>query len=573
MDTSSMDHSSYQSPISTGRIVSNSLNLVDDYYYDSDTNLQYISSSNSIRSNVQQGITATSINHHSIDASTRTIGRNYSADEKEDFMTVTHKKHRKCYNYNTNSEMYVHQQQGRINHRNYSSPPQSNNHRIITNSKLSRHAPERDDPVQSPEISTAATRYAQTRYPFPPFIVRFSAGMVEAKQVAEEISIYFRRQHQTDLDFINYRTSKAKCTNADYDVLLYVKDANSFTHLLDQQKWPSTIGNENYTFLSTPPIPPQLSLIIKNVDFQMDMNEFINDLKAKYPDIKNVIRLKNKFQQDIRFMKMEFTSLDTRNQILATRKVNINYRVYDIEEYIAPASVLICSKCCGNGHFKRQCTQQNETCKTCGQSWPDLKQHVCTNKPKCIHCDGEHLSSVTSCPIVKQYRAALTKRILSMDSKATSYKFKYDPTQFSQLSSTQNSQAWGINGKIMSKLDVMITNMDKMKQYIMNMTKCNEKFDKFMKDKISSDNQVAQDIKLLKNWDKILEPNLIQHEIKLKRFENILTKLVLPVFDELVKALLSHNKDQHGRVLDPDLQSTLEITCTKLKLVLDGKDH
>ena len=82
------------------------------------------------------------------------------------------------------------------------------------------------------------------------------------------------------------------------------------------------------------------------------MNEFINDLKDKYPDIKNVIRLKNKFQEDIRFMKIEFSSLDVWNQILAMRKVNINYKAYDVEEYIAPVSILICSKCCGIGHFK-----------------------------------------------------------------------------------------------------------------------------------------------------------------------------------------------------------------------------
>ena len=225
------------------------------------------------------------------------------------------------------------------------------------------------------------------------------------------------------------------------------------------------------------------------------------------------------------------------------QKVNINYRAYDVEEYIAPVSVLTCSKCCGIGHFKRQCTQQNETCKTYGQSLPDLKRHVCTNKPKCIHCGGEHVSNVTSCPVVKQYTAALTKKLLSTGNKAkANYKFSYNPTQFLQLSSTQDSQIPGINGKIMAKLDVLMTNMEKMNQNISNMTKCKEKFDKSMEDKICSDIQVAQDIKLLKDRDKTLESNLVQHEIKLKRLENILTKLVLSIFDETSKVLLLHIK-------------------------------
>ncbi|CAF1052025.1 unnamed protein product [Rotaria sordida] len=72
-------------------------------------------------------------------------------------------------------------------------------------------------------------------------------------------------------------------------------DANSFISLYDEEKWPPQIGSQHYTFPSSPSIPPQLSLIIKNVDFHIDMNDFIGDLKAKFPDIKNVIRLKNKF--------------------------------------------------------------------------------------------------------------------------------------------------------------------------------------------------------------------------------------------------------------------------------------
>jgi hypothetical protein len=128
---------------------------------------------------------------------------------------------------------------------------------------------------------------------------------------------------------IGYQHPNVPPTNG-YDILLFVKDSNSFIGLLDEQKWSEQIGNENFTFPSSPSIPPELSLIIKNVD-------------------------------------------QTRIQILSSGKINVNYRSYDVEEYIAPVSVLICSKCCGIGHFKRQCIQSNETCRTCGQSFPDLR--------------------------------------------------------------------------------------------------------------------------------------------------------------------------------------------------------
>ncbi|CAF1535694.1 unnamed protein product, partial [Rotaria magnacalcarata] len=40
--------------------------------------------------------------------------------------------------------------------------------------------------------------------------------------------------------------------------LLYVKDVESFTNLLDYKKWPITLDNNSFTVPSTPSIPPQL---------------------------------------------------------------------------------------------------------------------------------------------------------------------------------------------------------------------------------------------------------------------------------------------------------------------------
>ncbi|CAF1050525.1 unnamed protein product [Rotaria sordida] len=135
------------------------------------------------------------------------------------------------------------------------------------------------------DIPIAATRYAQTRFPFSPFIIRFSVGNVKDKQASEEITLFFKNQHQTDILFSNYRSSTSKCSPNEYDIFLFVTDANSFISLYDEEKWPPQIGSERYTFSSSPSIPPQLSLIIKNVDFHIDMNDFIGDLKAKFPDI------------------------------------------------------------------------------------------------------------------------------------------------------------------------------------------------------------------------------------------------------------------------------------------------
>ncbi|CAF4932905.1 unnamed protein product [Rotaria socialis] len=175
-----------------------------------------------------------------------------------------------------------------------------------------------------------------------------------------------------EINVLNCRLSN-RSSNNDYDFLVFLKDASSFFFLLDQNYWTSTFSNEDYTFPYSPTIPPQLSLLIKNVDHRLDFNEFCQEIKTRYPQIKNVIRLKNKFINDIKLVKLELTSSFVREELLLKTKITVDYIVYDIEEYLAPVNILICSKCMGLGHCMKQCTQVKSTCRTCGECADDLK--------------------------------------------------------------------------------------------------------------------------------------------------------------------------------------------------------
>ncbi|CAF1218180.1 unnamed protein product [Adineta steineri] len=115
-------------------------------------------------------------------------------------------------------------------------------------------------------ISNESTRYAQTRFPFPPFIVRFTSGKVSPSQIKEEIIDHCNKLHQIEIQVLNCRSSSASIGPNGYDILLYLKDVVSFSFLLDKSHWPNLFKNEVFTFPSWPSIPPQLCLLIKNVD-------------------------------------------------------------------------------------------------------------------------------------------------------------------------------------------------------------------------------------------------------------------------------------------------------------------
>ncbi|CAF3401236.1 unnamed protein product [Rotaria socialis] len=155
-------------------------------------------------------------------------------------------------------------------------------------------------------------------------------GKVTADQVKQSLIDHCKKNYQFDVQVINCRLSSHILSDNEYDILIYVKDAH----------WPKVIGNKDFSFRSTPAIPPQLCLLIKNVDLRIDFDEFCNDIHTNYPHIKNIIRMKNKFQNDIKMVKVELTSSSVRDELLDQKRIIVNYITYDIIEYLAPANVL-----------------------------------------------------------------------------------------------------------------------------------------------------------------------------------------------------------------------------------------
>ena len=359
---------------------------------------------------------------------------------------------------------------------------------------------------QQISVTTESTRYAQTRFPFPPFIIRFNAGKVTSGQIKEGLTFHCKQNYQMEINILNCRLSN-RSSNNEYDFLLFLKDAISFSLLLDAKNWPDTFGNMNYMFPSSPSIPPQLSLIIKNVDLRLNFVEFSHEIKTNYPQVKNVIRLKNKFNNDIKLVKLELTSATVRDELLSKRKINVGYIVYDIDEYLAPANILICSKCMGLGHFMKQCRQIKSTCRTCGESVDDLKLHNCSNVEKCIHCGQNHRSNSLKCQVVKSFRSELTRKLLSSNNHSSTSStnmvnntnhsnFQYFNTDFPPMPLPQHPPS-NINNSMLTKLDDLLRKITEINNHLSNLELKYNKFEQFMIEKNASDSSVKEDLNLL----------------------------------------------------------------------------
>jgi hypothetical protein len=414
-------------------------------------------------------------------------------------------------------------------------------------------------------VSEESTRYALTRFPFPPFIARFKNKNIDLGALKTDLYDHFKKQHEQDTLILNCRLSTSKCNKDEVDVLIYVSDTASFTGLLVQSNWPTYLANENYVLLASPPIPPQLSLVMKHVDLNTDMNALTLELQQLYPEIKNVIRLKNKFGQDIHLVKLELTSANVRNQLLDAKKLKVNYMIHEIAEFLAPVNVLICTKCCGLGHFRRQCTEALETCRNCSQSVQDLKLHKCSSESKCKHCNGSHQANSSKCPVIKSYRASLTQKLLSSQEGGRKNRpngsgsgRSYADVINTSMNNLANKSApqFPSQDTMMSKIDDLIKGLETVNSSLLNLCNANRKFESFIVEKNERDAQYDEELERLNVRTIDLESKAEVGDLELQQLTSAMNSF-LPILEDLVLVASSLSKDRQGRQMDNDLRTRL----------------
>ncbi|CAF5128817.1 unnamed protein product, partial [Rotaria sp. Silwood1] len=139
----------------------------------------------------------------------------------------------------------------------------------------------------STEISQQARQYAEPRYAFPPFIIKFRQDINEST-VLKYLITHYSYNYNSNLNFTGHRLKLKR------DLLLFVNDHESFSMLYDASKWPSTIESLNFEKILPNHLPPQFSLVLKNVPFDIEIDTLLTNIKSIYLDVMNAHRILNK---------------------------------------------------------------------------------------------------------------------------------------------------------------------------------------------------------------------------------------------------------------------------------------
>ena len=70
---------------------------------------------------------------------------------------------------------------------------------VVKSNTIIQQSDQSHDQIQHYPITNESTRFAQTRFPFLPFIIRFKTGNVTANQVKEEIIVHCKQMFHTEI--------------------------------------------------------------------------------------------------------------------------------------------------------------------------------------------------------------------------------------------------------------------------------------------------------------------------------------------------------------------------------------
>ncbi|CAF1539128.1 unnamed protein product [Rotaria sordida] len=259
------------------------------------------------------------------------------------------------------------------------------------------------------DISVDARRYAETRYPFSPFIIKFNQE-VDESSVIKYILNHYGATYNVNARLAGHRLKQKK----NYCCSSMIVNHLPYCTMIKNGK--TTINSLVYDKIAPTHLPSQFSILIRNVlPLEKNVNELIDDFKQDYPSIVNALRIFNKNISLTTLVRLDISCITTINELLNKKYIYVNNVRLLTAEYLGPAKVLICTKCFKRGHFRSTCNSKLDTCRVCGKEVADINQHKldCNNKRCCVRCSGDHKSNDNRCPEVKEYRALLTKALLT----------------------------------------------------------------------------------------------------------------------------------------------------------------
>lgn len=193
------------------------------------------------------------------------------------------------------------------------------------------------------------------------------------------------------------------------NIICYTKHIELFVFLCNASNYLQTINNTAITPNKPRHLPAQLSLVLKFVPVQITTETIKQEISNRTHDLFNIEEMKGSINMKTRHLRIDIASTADYEKLLNSGGLAIDGNIIEIQEFLAPPKLLLCSKCNGPGHVKRDCHFDYEACHRCGNDRTLGEHKQCTIL--CHRCNQSHLATNYSCPALIEYRKALIQHI------------------------------------------------------------------------------------------------------------------------------------------------------------------
>jgi hypothetical protein len=189
------------------------------------------------------------------------------------------------------------------------------------------------------------------------------------------------------------------------DICGITNDIELFVYLCNDKNVPDKIENTNINIFKPRNLPPQRSVIIKNVPNSSSLEDMKVEIMNKYKSIYYFDEILGTNNGKTRFIRIDLINHLEYKQILNAGVICVDGQCLHVYEYLAAPRVMFCSMCNLPGHTKRQCKFLYERCKRCGGNRKEGEHNECSIT--CHNCQGVHIATDFKCPMVHSYRKEL----------------------------------------------------------------------------------------------------------------------------------------------------------------------
>ena len=272
---------------------------------------------------------------------------------------------------------------------------------------------ENDMNYRGQEISSHALHYAAEQHLPPiritcdPKINDHSQGISLIKQIFLYIEKEFRqinKKYKHSLGFEYWFVDK------NGNLVCFTREPELFVYLCDVKHYPKVIQSINISPEIPKHLPPQYSVILKSVSNSINYDDLLDEIKNICPSVFKLEELNGTRREQSRHIRLDLKDKCEYEKIIGEGVLSIYGQFIEVNEFLAPPRLLICTKCNDPGHIRKNCTFAYDACRRCGHDRSEGEHNEC--QKHCHHCDSDdHMATDFKCPYIAEYRKKLVFKL------------------------------------------------------------------------------------------------------------------------------------------------------------------